>query len=99
VERRTDPEQTGGIEVTRKYSDCRFCGGEVREQEITREVWWKGKLHLIDGVPVGVCQQCGEKVILPPVARKIDRIIAEDRPPDHLVQVPSYRFRKKEPVS
>ena len=28
------------------YSDCYFCGGEVKEQPITREVWRQGKLYL-----------------------------------------------------
>jgi len=82
-----------------QYSDCYFCGGQVGEQQIAREVWWQGRLHLIEGVPVGVCQQCGQKVILPDVAKMVDRMLAGEVCPDHFVQVPTYRFREAEPVS
>jgi YgiT-type zinc finger domain-containing protein len=79
-----------------KYSDCYFCGGAVEEQRTTREVWWHGKLHLIENVPVGVCRQCGEKVILPPIAKAIDCLLAGDMAPDAFVQVPRYHFREAE---
>lgn len=84
--------------MTHHYSDCYFCGGEVREQRIAREVWWKGKLHLIEDVPVGVCQQCGQQVILPNVAKAIDKMLAGEVTPDHFVQVPTYRFSEVEYV-
>jgi YgiT-type zinc finger domain-containing protein len=67
--------------MKRQYSDCYFCGGEVKEQQITREIWWQGKLHLIEEVPVGVCQQCGQKLILPDVAKLIDRMLAGEVSP------------------
>ena len=81
-----------------EYSDCYFCGGEVKERHIAREVWWRGKLHLIENVPVGVCGQCGEKVVLPAVARVIDKMLAGELSPDQFVEVPSFRFREPEPV-
>ena len=85
--------------MARSYSDCFFCGGEVKEQRITRELWRHGKLHLIENVPVGVCQQCSQKTILPQVAKAIDRVIAGETPPDRLVQVAAYRLPEPEPVS
>lgn len=80
------------------YSDCYHCGGEVKERTVAREIWWKGKLHLIENVPVGVCQQCGEKVILPDVAKVIDQMLAGELSPDHFVQVPTFQFRETELV-
>jgi len=85
--------------MERKYSDCYFCGGQVKEERITREIWWQGALHLIQDVPVGVCQQCRQKVILPEVARRIDEILAGKVSPDRFVKVPTYRFCEVEPVS
>ncbi len=81
-----------------EYSDCYFCGGQISEKLIRREIWWQGKLHLIENVPVGVCQQCGQKIILPSVAKVIDRILAGVKPPDGFVKVPSYRFPETEAV-
>ncbi len=77
-----------------KYSDCYFCGGEVREELVHREIWWQGRLHLIDNVPIGVCQQCGQKFVLPGVAKAIDRMLAGKEPPAAFIQVPTYRFRE-----
>lgn len=73
------------------YPDCWYCGGEVCEQRVGREVWRAGKLHLIEDVPTGVCRQCGEKFVLPDTARAIDRILAGFAP-DRIVSVPAFRF-------
>ena len=81
-----------------QYSDCYFCGGEVQEQRIARDVWWRGKLHLVQNVPVGVCRQCGEKVVLPEVAKTIDQMLAGQVLPHEFVEVPTYRFHEAEPV-
>jgi len=81
-----------------KYSDCFFCGGEVVETAINREIWWKGKLHLIQEVPAGVCKQCGEKVILPEVAGEIDRILQGRTAPEEVLQVPAYRYPRSKAV-
>ena len=57
------------------YGDCYYCGGEVKEKVIQIEHRWKGKLYLIDKVPVGVCQQCGEKYFTASVSKEIDRLV------------------------
>ncbi len=81
-----------------EYADCYFCGGVVAEQRIVREVWWHGRLHLIEEVPVGVCAQCGQQVILPPVAREIDAMLNGSLAPDHVVQVPAFCYRSRDLV-
>ena len=81
------------------YSDCFFCGGAVHERRVTREVWWHGQLRLIEDVPLGVCDQCGEKFIRPDVAKTIDRMLAGELPPDRVLEVPAYRWHVEEPVS
>lgn len=82
--------------MAEKYSDCYFCGGEVAEQRISREIWWKGKLYLVREVPTGVCKQCGQKVILPEVAKEIDRILAGQLAPQGYLEVPSFQFPEAE---
>ena len=56
------------------YGDCYYCGGEVKEKVIQIEHRWKGKLYLIDKVPVGVCQQCGEKYLASGVYKGLERL-------------------------
>jgi len=78
--------------MTHPYSGCFFCGGKVEERLIRREIWWEARLFLIDKVPVGVCQQCGEKVVLPDVARKIDSLLKKPGAPEKEITVPVYSF-------
>lgn len=84
--------------MSHKYSDCYHCGGQVVEQCIAREVWWQDKLHLIENVPVGVCQQCGQKVVHADVAKVIDQILSGTSQPDSFVRVPAYQFPDTEQV-
>jgi YgiT-type zinc finger domain-containing protein len=76
----------------RKYSDCFYCGGSVEESLIFREIRWKGKLFIFENVPVGVCIQCGEKIIKPEVAKTIDHLIQEEKEPTKIIQVPVYLY-------
>ncbi len=48
-------------EVVQK--DCIYCGAQVGEPIGTREVRWKGELYLIEQIPIGVCNECGERFL------------------------------------
>ena len=49
------------------YGDCHVCRGHVHEKRIKLEFWIKGKLVVVEDVPVGVCVTCGEKTVRAPV--------------------------------
>ncbi|MFP3975776.1 MAG: type II toxin-antitoxin system MqsA family antitoxin [Dehalococcoidia bacterium] len=57
------------------YGDCYFCGGEVVEKVIELEFRWKEQLYILEGVPAGICQQCGEKYFTAEVSEAIDRAV------------------------
>ncbi len=61
------------------FADCIYCGGQVGERTGTREVRWKGDLYVIEQVPMGVCNQCGERFVKPEVAKAIDRLLASGK--------------------
>lgn len=75
-----------------KYSDCFYCGGAVAQKRQPREVRWKGELLIFEDVPMGVCAQCGERVLKPGVAKAIDRTLAAGREPVRTMTVPVYRY-------
>ncbi|HHT9133439.1 MAG TPA: type II toxin-antitoxin system MqsA family antitoxin [Candidatus Avalokitesvara rifleensis] len=79
--------------MTKKYSDCFYCGGAVEEKLTFREIRWKGKLFIFENVPVGVCTQCGEKVIKPEVAKAVDQLLKGEKEPTKTVQVPVYHYK------
>ena len=78
--------------MPREYSDCFYCGGAVEERLMPREVRWRGKLFIFDNVPIGVCKQCGEKMLKPDVAKAIDRVLQEQKKPRKTIQVPVYSY-------
>ena len=39
------------------------------------EFRWKGQLYILEDVPVGICQQCGEKYFTAEVSEAIDRAV------------------------
>lgn len=55
------------------YDDCTFCGGRVSERRIQKPCFWGDKLvALVDWVPTGVCQQCGERYYRAAVLKRIE---------------------------
>jgi YgiT-type zinc finger domain-containing protein len=78
--------------MSRTYGHCFSCGGEVEEQSLPRALRWQEKWYILEGVPIGVCQQCGEKCLQPEVAKAIDRILHEGKAPIRTLEVPVYAY-------
>jgi len=55
------------------YDDCTFCGGRVTERLISKPCFWGNHLvALVDRVPTGVCEQCGERYYRAMVLKRIE---------------------------
>lgn len=75
--------------MTRIYHRCHFCGGEVLEKRITIDYRWGDKLMaIIENVPAGVCQICGEQYFKAEVVKEIERIASSEETPKRMLQVP-----------
>lgn len=60
------------------FDDCNLCGGRVSEKLIQKACWWGDNLTaIIDNVPAGVCEQCGEKYYEAKVLKEIERVLRE----------------------
>jgi YgiT-type zinc finger domain-containing protein len=72
---------------------CDFCGGELRPQRVSLDIWQDGELILCEDVPADVCTQCGEKYLHAKVAQQVECFLAEHRQvkPLRYVPVPVYR--------
>ncbi len=55
---------------------CYFCKGKVTEQRTKVDFRWGRKLKVIEDVPAGVCQQCGEKHFGSGVYKAMEKIAA-----------------------
>jgi len=75
--------------MARIYHRCHFCGGEVLEKRITIDHRWGDKLMaIIENVPAGVCQTCGEQYFKAEVVKEIERIASSGETPKRMLQVP-----------
>jgi len=54
------------------FDRCYFCKGKVKEQRVTIDYRWGDSLAVINDVPAGVCQQCGEKYLTSGVYKDLE---------------------------
>ncbi len=57
-----------------KRDPCEYCGGPIKQQKARVDHRWKGRLIVIEKVPVGVCQECGERFYDAAVLRRLDHM-------------------------
>ena len=81
--------------MTNKYSDCSHCGGRVQERLVPWETHWQDQRYIVEDVPAGVCNRCGEKVLLPHVTAAIDKILQSRGRPLRTHQVPVYQYKSE----
>lgn len=78
--------------MAKKYGDCSFCGGAVVSRRVDVVRKWKGKLVVVENVPAGVCQQCGERYYDGKVAEKMDEIMEAASKSKKRISVPVLEY-------
>lgn len=71
---------------------CEYCDGRVEERRVRDDHWAGDDLVIIEDVPVGVCNRCGERYYPARVLEKMDRIVARRSRIKRTVRVPVARF-------
>ena len=61
------------------YGECEICNTHMEEKLINQDFWIRGQLIVLEGVPAGVCPQCGEKVVRADVGRRIAELVDNPR--------------------
>ncbi|MBN1886743.1 MAG: YgiT-type zinc finger protein [Thermoflexales bacterium] len=60
-----------------EYDDCTFCGGRVQARLVTKACWWGDQLvAIVEDVPAGVCDQCGERYYKVHVLKEIEALLS-----------------------
>ena len=71
---------------------CAFCKGDTEERVIRYVQEFDGRVVIIENVPAQVCTQCGEQLIQPEIAEKVQKIVWGEVPQPKTVEVDSYNF-------
>ncbi|MBC8233454.1 YgiT-type zinc finger protein [bacterium] len=80
------------------YGECEICDTLMQKERIKQDFWLRGQLIVVEGVPVGVCPQCGEKVVKADVGLWITKLIEDSeriaKAPK--ISVPAIKFGAEE---
>ena len=80
--------------MIRTYHKCHFCGGEVVEERITTDYrWGEDLIAIIENVPTGVCQNCGEQYIKAEIVKEMEKLANSKEKPKRMIEVPLKELR------
>lgn len=75
-------------------NECYFCKGRIVEQKVTVDFRWGDKLKVIENVPAGVCQQCGEKYFRSDIYKLMEKMASSRQKPVARLLVDVLRFNE-----
>lgn len=77
------------------FDDCSYCGGRVTMRRVQKPCWWGNRLiALVDKVPAGVCEQCGERYYEAKVLKTIEEILKHKKLFKTQIRVPLAQYAK-----
>lgn len=76
----------------KKTENCDFCSGEVIEKRMTADFHHKGKLVIVENVPVKVCTKCGERYYDAEIWAELERIASSKTNVKREIKVPVKEF-------
>ena len=74
-------------------TECYFCKGRVVQGKVRVDFRWGRKLKVIENVPAGLCQQCGEKYFESVVYKAMEKLAASKAKPASRLTVDVLRFK------
>jgi len=74
---------------------CYFCGGTVRDEEVSVDFWWGDRLIIFQNVPAKVCQQCGEKFFSAEVYKEMENRAQGEEKPFSRITVDVINFKER----
>ena len=69
---------------------CEYCGGPIIEKVVTVHRQVNGNYLLFEGVPAGVCKECGTRYYAANVLKRIEESVRGGRQATREVLVPVY---------
>ena len=80
--------------MRKSYNKCHFCGGTVSEQRVVVDYRWGDELlAIIEGVPAGVCDTCGERYFKAEVVKAMEKTAQSPSRAKCTVKVPIRQLR------
>ncbi len=75
--------------MRKRYNRCHFCGGTVAEQRVVVDYRWGHELlAIIENVPAGVCDRCGERYFKGTVVKAMEHTANSQARARRTIEVP-----------
>jgi YgiT-type zinc finger domain-containing protein len=81
-------DSNGKESLMEPYGDCVYCGGEVVERRQRVDYRVHGQLYILENVPTGTCQQCGEQFFTAEVAHRMESVVSGASGPFETIPIP-----------
>ena len=75
-------------------AECYFCKGRIVQEQVSVDFRWGHRLKVIENVPAGVCQQCGEKYFQAAVYKAMEKLAASQAKPVARLTVDVVQFKE-----
>ena len=82
------------MKLEARITECYFCKGRVVPEKVKVDFCWGRKLKVIEKVPAGVCQQCGEKYFQSAVYKAMEKLAASRAKPAARLTVDVVQFKR-----
>lgn len=69
---------------------CPLCGGSIKDDTVTRTIDLKPGTLIVNDVPAGVCDLCGEQWYMGDISEKLDRMVSESKSRGVQLEIISY---------
>lgn len=67
----------------------------MTERQVQKACWWGDKLlAIVDNVPTGVCEQCGERYYKAIVLKSIESLLKEKKKFEQQICIPVASYQK-----
>lgn len=81
---------------------CHMCGVDeeaIVPKEITYHTMFRGKLIVVENVPVRECAQCGETYFHAKTSGRLEKIVWQQDEPFRLMEVPVFQYAETKAAS
>lgn len=68
--------------------ECEYCSGEIRPKKVTVNHSYEDRLVIIKDVPVGVCQECGQRYYAAATLDQLDTMAQNSDAAPERISVP-----------
>lgn len=75
-----------------EYGKCE-CGGTINEAIITYYRKFNKKLYAFENVPVGICNECGERIFKGKILEELEEMTKKPEKTVKQINVPVYSYQ------